>query len=366
MGERNLEEEIHRILQSSSKLRKYNSMLRDKCIKQDEDFDQERKGWDRDRKKWSKKLGGVVTENQNLQFDNASKAISLANSKFEIDIKSKEITTLRSMIEILESKLSSAQGDVISIQNDSLKKESENLSLKSKIAELDHIKSSLESKVNELERLKSEAMSKPIVGGNDEKNITKSDDISAVLQSRPLDNESEIRGSVSSLNHDIYVSSEESLIRGYASPSKDLSKYFVRGKNDTKINPKVSDSRSENASASETSINEIRENITPQSQGSKSHCSAIEIPNMTPHLSQPENYGQSPVSLTHTPSLIESHSQISVGGIEAIPATARTLMSLLSAYMLLALLIIAVVCFVRHTWRFERKSDRLRDAWTRY
>ncbi|CAH1771010.1 3167_t:CDS:1, partial [Entrophospora sp. SA101] len=222
---------MHRILQSSSKLREYNSMLRDKCIKQDEDFDQEKKGWDRNRKKWSKKLGGVVTENQNLQFENASKAISLANSKSEIDIKSKEITTLRSMIEILESKLSSAQGDVISIQNDSLKKESENLSLKSKIAELDHIKSSLESKVNELERLKSEAMSKPIVGGNDEKNITKSDDISAVLQSRPLDNESEIRGSVSSLNHDIYVSSEESLIRGYASPSKDLSQYFLRGKN---------------------------------------------------------------------------------------------------------------------------------------
>ena len=56
-----------------------------------------REQWDRDRKKWSKKLEGIVTENQNLQFENASKAISLANFKSEIDIKSKEITTLRSM-----------------------------------------------------------------------------------------------------------------------------------------------------------------------------------------------------------------------------------------------------------------------------
>ena len=53
-----LEKEIHRILQSSSKLRNYNSELRDKYIKQEENFDQERKRWDQDRKKWSKKLGG--------------------------------------------------------------------------------------------------------------------------------------------------------------------------------------------------------------------------------------------------------------------------------------------------------------------
>ncbi|CAJ0922690.1 2183_t:CDS:2 [Entrophospora sp. SA101] len=50
---------MHRILQSSSKLREYNSMLRDKCIKQDEDFDQERNGWDRDRKKWNGGSKGV-------------------------------------------------------------------------------------------------------------------------------------------------------------------------------------------------------------------------------------------------------------------------------------------------------------------
>ncbi|CAG8629823.1 8672_t:CDS:1 [Paraglomus brasilianum] len=66
---KDLEEEIYRILQSSSQLRKYNSDLRNKYIKQEENFDRERKGWDRGRKKWSKKLGEVVTENQNLQFE---------------------------------------------------------------------------------------------------------------------------------------------------------------------------------------------------------------------------------------------------------------------------------------------------------
>ncbi|CAJ0910189.1 16326_t:CDS:2, partial [Entrophospora sp. SA101] len=40
--------------------------------------------------------------NQNLQFENARKAISLANFKSENDIKSKKIRSLESMIEILE------------------------------------------------------------------------------------------------------------------------------------------------------------------------------------------------------------------------------------------------------------------------
>ncbi|CAH1770507.1 9285_t:CDS:1, partial [Entrophospora sp. SA101] len=251
--------------------------------------------------------------------------------------ESKEITSLRSMKKILEDRLSSTQKDVISIQNDLLQKESEILSLKSKIAKLErsscqngvhssrigieNIKSELESKVNELERLKSEAKSKPveskthcsaIIGGDDGKNITKSDNISAV--------------------------NEESVIRGYASPSKDLSKYFVRGKNDTKINPKVSDSRSENASASETSINEIRENITPQSQ---------EIPNMVPYLAQPEN---------NISSLIELNSQMGPGPVALpLPAVASTLMSPLSAYICLILFIIMVMWFLRRTWGFDRK-----------
>nr|CAG8657366.1 14086_t:CDS:2 [Entrophospora candida] len=174
--------------------------------------------------------------------------------------------------------MSSAQEDVISIQNDSLKKESKNLSLKSKIAELDHIKSSLELKVNELEHLKSEAISKPIVGGNDKKNtqseeqssITKSDNISIVLQNRPLGDSS---------NHDTYI------------------------KNDTEIIPKVSD---------EINISKTNDNTLQ------------EILNMTLYLAQPEN---------NMSSLIELNSQMAhsaeplIPPIGTIPIVASTLMS---------------------------------------
>ena len=253
----NAQDKESRIVKVISGLNSRNKKLQDRYIEQEENFDQERKGWDRSRKKWSKKLGEVVTENQNLQFENANKTIALANFKSEIDIKSKEIIILRSMEKILESRLTSAQNDAVSTQEEILKKESEIASLKS---ELTNLKNELVLKISELDYQKSEAISKPVIGGDDEKNtqseeqssITKPDDISAI--------------------------NEESVIRGYASSSKNLSKYFVRGKsmdqaekidgeitelpkNDTEINPKVSDSRSENASASETSISENSEDI---------------------------------------------------------------------------------------------------------
>ena len=86
---------------------------------------------------------------------------------------------------------------------------------------------------------------------------------------------------------------------------------------------------------------------------------------MTPYFAQPEN---------HNSSLIESHSQmrpslealpLPVGGIGAIPIVASTLMSPLSAYIFLTLLIIAVMWFIilRRTWGLERKSVQLRDVW---
>ncbi len=254
--------------------------------------------------------------------------------------ESKEITTLRSMKKILEGRLSSTQKDVISIQNDLLRKESEILSLKSKIAELErsscqgieNIKSELESKVNELERLKSEAISKPIVGGDDGKNITKSD----------------------SRNEDA-IASDISL------GSTDLSKYFIRGKNMDqagKIDGNISDHTRHDGITEPSKVDtEISSKINEETninEISKDILLVQEIKNVTPHLAQLEN---------HTSSLIESHPQISVGGIEAIPAVARTLMSPLSAYICLILLIIAVIWFVRRTWGFGRKSDRLRDMW---
>ncbi|RIB14995.1 hypothetical protein C2G38_2039724 [Gigaspora rosea] len=156
---------------------KENMTLEDKYEKQEKDFNQKRNKWDRDRKKWCKKLEEIVSENQNLQFENASKAISLANSKSENITKSKRIRSLESMIKILESKLFSAQKDVFSIQKNSSNKKSEVLSLKSKITELER---KLALNISELERLKSKDMSVSIVGGNNEKNITNSNDIFAV------------------------------------------------------------------------------------------------------------------------------------------------------------------------------------------
>ena len=159
-----LEKEIHRILQSSSKLRNYNSELRDKYIKQEENFDQERKRWDRDRKKWSKKLGGanteiqklrthdleLINETRRLQIENTRKDISLAESKAKHATKLEEIKSLRNGMKLLKDKLDLSQ-------KDSSKKGSEIESLKSKIVEL-------ALKISELnmKRLKPEDISRSI------------------------------------------------------------------------------------------------------------------------------------------------------------------------------------------------------------
>jgi len=216
------------------------------------------------------------------------------------------------------------------------------MSLKSELVDL---KNELVSKISELECLKSEAISKPIVGGNVEKNMTKSDDISTVSDS----------------SHLVSVSD-----------NKNLSKYFIRRKNidqdekidnipthtndeitelpkiDTEINSKISD---------ETSICETNKDIFPTQ----------EIKNVAPYLAQQEN---------HTSSLIESHPGLEalhlpigeIGEIGAIPVMTSTLMSPLSAYIFLVLLIIVVMWFVvlRRTWNIGKKSDQLQDAWARY
>ncbi|CAJ0838369.1 1969_t:CDS:2 [Entrophospora sp. SA101] len=92
----------------------------------------------------------LQNENTNLISHNAQKDISLAESKAENITKSKKIRSLESMIKILEGRLSLAQKDVISIQNDSSKKESEILTLKSKIAELKNIKKKIDGEITEL------------------------------------------------------------------------------------------------------------------------------------------------------------------------------------------------------------------------
>ncbi|CAG8513398.1 18640_t:CDS:2 [Acaulospora morrowiae] len=136
------------------------------------------------------------------EFENANKDISLAKSKAKYATKLEEIKLLRNEMELLKGKLDLSQ-------KDSSKKGSEIVSLKSKIVEL-------VIKISELERLKSEDISgsigsvshdpkgrlgtqvplfhntacSTIIGGDDKKNIqseeqssiTKSDDISAVIE----------------------------------------------------------------------------------------------------------------------------------------------------------------------------------------
>nr|CAG8667997.1 13138_t:CDS:1 [Entrophospora candida] len=296
-----LKKELYIALQDSSEIVSYNAKLRDRYEKQEKKINREREQWDWDRKKWGKKLGG---------------------SKAENDIKSKKIRSLESMIEILEGKLTSAQKDVISIQNDSLKKESENLSLKSKIAELENIKSSLESKVNELKYLKSEAISKPIVGGDDEKNMTKPDDISAISE-----------------------------------PSKNISQYFLHGKNMDQAG-KIDTICLDTSSAIIPDHTDDKSTSIPEEsviRGSPPSVDTEIIPKVSDKIDISKTNNNILQEIPNTPSLIESNTQMGPGpGIGAIPIV---------AYIFLTLLIIAVMWFVRRTWGFERKSDRLRDMW---
>jgi len=98
--------------------------------------------------------------------------------------------------------------------------------------------------------------------------------------------------------------------------------------------------------------------------------------NVTPHLIQPDNNSGASAK-AHMSSLIESNSQMRPGpealplpirGIGAIPVMTSTLMSPLSAYIFLTLLIIAVMWFVvlRRTWRLGRKSKQLQNIWFGY
>ncbi|RIB05004.1 hypothetical protein C2G38_2220859 [Gigaspora rosea] len=210
-----------------------------------------------------------------------NKAISLANSKSENITKSKRIRSLESMIKILEK--------------------SEVLSLKSKITELER---ELALNISELEHLKSKNMSVSIVGGNNKKNITKS---------RPegMDQVGKINGNILT-----YTNNEITELP----------------KNDTEINPKVSDE----IDISKTNKDNMLDTLI------KPNIVEAMSQNITPYLAQRENIS----------SLIELNSQMrhsleaSPFPIEAIPIVSSTLISPLSAYIFLTLLIIAVIWFI--------------------
>ncbi|CAJ0875669.1 521_t:CDS:2, partial [Entrophospora sp. SA101] len=241
----------------------------------------------------------LQSENTNLVSQGALKELSLTGYQTKYYKKMEEANSFQSRIKSLEEKLFSAQ-------KDSSLKASGIDSLKSKITELERMKDELSLKVSELEHLKSEDISEPIVGGDNEKN-TQSEEQSSIIKSI-----------------DISAVSE---------PSKNISQYFLRGKNMDqagKIDTMCLESK--------TLDTEIIPEISDEIDISKTNNNTLqEIPNMTPYLAQPENCGQSSVSLTHTPSLIES----------------------LSAYICLILLIIAVMWFVvlRPTRGMERKNN---------
>nr|CAG8604901.1 12518_t:CDS:2 [Entrophospora candida] len=259
---------------------------------------------DSNMKQLKEEIKQLQSENTNLVSQGALKELSLTGYQTKYYKKMEEANSFQSRIESLEEKLFSAQ-------KDSSLKASGIDSLKSKITELERMKDELSLKVSELEHLKSEDISEPTVGGDNEKNtqsneqssITKSDDISAISE-----------------------------------PIKNLSQYFVRRKNmdqagkfDTII-PDHTDDKSTSIpeepvirGSSPSVDTEIISKVSDEIDISKTNNNI---------LVQPEN---------HTSSLIESHPQISVGGIEAIPAVARTLMSPLSAYICLILLIIALL-----------------------
>ncbi|RIB09311.1 hypothetical protein C2G38_2268188 [Gigaspora rosea] len=100
------------------------------------------------------------------------KNTNLTEYKAKYYSKLEEANSFQSRIKLLEEELSLTQ-------KYSSKKDSEIMSLK---AELVNIKIELDSKVSELERLKSEDISVPMVGGDSEKNMSKSNNISTNLQ----------------------------------------------------------------------------------------------------------------------------------------------------------------------------------------
>ena len=162
-----LKKELYIALQDSSEIVSYNTKLRDRYEKQEKKINREREQWDRNRKKWGKKLGGanteiqklrthdleLINETRRLQIENARKDISLAESKAKYATKLEDIKLLRNEMKLLKGKLDLSQ-------KDSAKKGSEIESLKSKIVEL-------ALKISELERLKPEDISGSIIGGDD-------------------------------------------------------------------------------------------------------------------------------------------------------------------------------------------------------
>ncbi|RHZ87232.1 hypothetical protein Glove_38g88 [Diversispora epigaea] len=257
MGEQNLEKEIHRILQSSSKLHEYN-------------MKSETRRANTEIQKLHTHNLELIDEVMQLQSGNASKDILLAESKMgeqnlekeihrilqsssklhEYNMKSEtrrantEIQKLHThnlelIDEVMQLQSGNASKDILlaeskvknvtktekikSLWNEmkllknSSKKGSEIESLKSKIVEL-------ALKISELECLKSEDISRSVIGGDDEKNT-----------------QNKGQSSISKSNN------SETSVKTHISTDNDLSQYLTKNKNmdqDNIANAKASEEQS--------------------------------------------------------------------------------------------------------------------------
>ncbi|RHZ76068.1 hypothetical protein Glove_207g4 [Diversispora epigaea] len=210
--------------------------------------------------------------------------------------ESENLSLKSKMVEFkqIEVELEQVRGKLVSAQEDLSKKESEILSFKSKITEVEQ---ELVSTVSELENLKSEDISveltrpKPMIGRNDEKNIAKSDSQSEDVFAS--------NNKVSAKAHISIISESSNSLRPYLARRKNIEDIKKINDDDRIILiSKLSDSQNEDANTSETNNSEISKDIMLD---------------------------------TH----INSDPQISVEEIEAIPIVASTLMSSLSAYIVM-------------------------------
>ncbi|RHZ84712.1 hypothetical protein Glove_78g205 [Diversispora epigaea] len=263
-------------------------------------------------KRFKKEIIELQNKNTSLISQDTLKELSLTGYRAKYYAKMEEANSLQSKIKLLEEKLFSACEDVS-------KKEFDILSLNSKINELDQQKSKAMTSIlsNQVELL-----SKPIIGGDDEK-------IHKAKNKNKID-----------INH-----------------IPELPKI------DTLVHEEVVSSTPEFS----------KTNISPDDIHISSDM-PLSIPkSVTSYFAQREN-SEASIKTHNTPSLIESHPQIPIEGIGAmrsslealpLPIMASSLMSPLSAYMLLTLLIIAVIWFVilRRELDIGKKSGQLRDMW---
>nr|CAG8488063.1 7204_t:CDS:2 [Entrophospora candida] len=275
MREKELEEKLNFTINSIDETNDLSKKLLDKYSDQEKSFKREKKTWSLERKGLNREVTQNNNELQNLrtqalEFANINKQLRRKNKYIErrvrfIPEKMKEVNYFQSRIKLLEEELFSAQ-------NDSSLIKSEFLSLKSKLAELEHMnnelvqtKDELSLKVGEVERLKLEAISRQVELQSDE---------SIVGDNEPQVDEFKIP--------DISANNK---------PIMNLRKYLRK------------DILEKNSEASTAKIPEG--NVTPQV------AKQINIPS--------GNIPNSPLN--------KSNSKISVGGIEAIPAMASVIIS---------------------------------------